>query len=46
MGSLDNAVALRLKSARRSGAELFLVYRLVPSALRARSHSKSDKRLR
>ena len=46
MGSLGNAVRLRLKSARRSGAELFLVYRVVPSPLRARSQSKSDKRLR
>ena len=46
MGSLDNAVRLRLKSARRSGAELFLVYRVVRSALLARSQSKSDKRLR
>lgn len=46
MGSLGNAVRLRLKSARRSGAELFLVYRVVPSSLRARSQSKSDKRLR
>jgi riboflavin-specific deaminase-like protein len=46
MGSLGNAVPLRLKSARRSGAELFLVYRVVGSALRARSQSKSDKRLR
>jgi riboflavin-specific deaminase-like protein len=46
MGGLDNAVRLRLKSARRSGAELFLIYRVVRSALRARSQSKSDKRLR
>jgi len=46
MGRLDQAVRLRLKSARRSGAELFLVYRVVASALRARSQSKSDRRLR
>jgi riboflavin-specific deaminase-like protein len=46
MGGLDQAVRLRLKSARRSGAELFLVYRVVGSALRARSQSKSDNRLR
>jgi riboflavin-specific deaminase-like protein len=46
MGGLDNAVRLRLKSVKRYGAELFLVYRVVRSALRARSQSKSDKRLR
>ena len=46
MGRLDQAVRLRLTSARRSGAELFLVYRVVRSALRASSQSKSDRRLR
>lgn len=46
LGSLHQAVRLRLKSARRSGAELFLVYRVLRSAPRARSQSKSDNRLR
>jgi riboflavin-specific deaminase-like protein len=46
MGSLDKAVRLRLKSAKRSGGELFLVYRVFGSALRARSQSKSERRLR
>jgi riboflavin-specific deaminase-like protein len=46
LGSLGRAVRLRLGAARRVGAELFLVYRVVRSARRASSQSKSERRLR
>ena len=43
---LANAAQLRLKSKRRIGDELFVVYQCLSSTQRAKSHSKSASRLR
>jgi len=43
---LANAAQLRLKSKKRIGDELFVVYQCLSSTQRAKSHSKSASRLR